>query len=82
MRWWLLQILIAVDQLANALAAAYAEMEKDGPPAGILEAVEQDEGEVVAADPLPPAPKSKKKAEPAEVSGSHPEEAEAAHVDR
>ena len=67
--------------LANALQAAYAEMEKAGDQPGLLESVEADEGEVTPADPLPPAPKSKKTKEPAETPESNGTQTEAANVD-
>lgn len=68
-------------QLANALQAAMAQIEAEGGPAGVLAEIEHDEGEVVAADPVPPAPKSRKKAEPQETAQVNGTEAETADVD-
>jgi hypothetical protein len=68
-------------ELANALQAAYAAIEAEGQQPGVLERVEQDEGEVVAADPLPEPPKSKAPKVKAEVAAGHSTQAEAADVD-
>jgi hypothetical protein len=67
-------------ELANALQAAMAEMEKLPDEPGVLESVEQDEGKVEAADPLPPAPKRRQKAEQTEGPAGNLEEATAADV--
>ena len=53
-------------ELANALSAAMAQLEAEGDPDGILEAIETDEGAQPVNDPVPPAPKSRKKAEASE----------------
>jgi hypothetical protein len=68
-------------ELANALQAAYAAIEAEGQQPGVLEQVEQDEGEVVAADPIPEPPKRARKTEPATVAAGNSTEAQAADVD-
>jgi hypothetical protein len=67
--------------LDNVLQAAYAELEASGGEPGVLAAVEADEGEVVAADPLPPAPKSKAARPKAETAGTDESQTSSADVD-
>ena len=60
-------------ELANALSAAMAEVQAEGEPVGVLAAVEADEGAQPVNDPVPAAPKSRKKAqasEPAAVNSA------------
>ena len=68
-------------QLANAIQAAMAEMEKLPDAPGVLESVEADEGEVTPAERVEPLPKSKAKKEPAAASVSNGTETAAADVD-
>jgi hypothetical protein len=66
-------------QLANALAAAMAQLEQEGDPEGILEAIETDEGLQPVEEAVPPAPKSKAKKETVQVAAAASEEAASAH---
>jgi hypothetical protein len=65
-------------QLANALAAAMAQLEAEGDPEGVLEAIEADEGLQPVEEAVPAAPKSKAKKEPATVAAAASEEAASA----
>jgi hypothetical protein len=67
-------------ELANAIQASMAEIEAQPDAPGVLESVEADEGKVEAADPLPPAPKRRQKAEQTEGPAGNLEEATAADV--
>lgn len=50
-------------ELANALSAAMAQLEAEGDPDGVLAEIERDEGPQEVQESVPPAPKSRKKAE-------------------
>lgn len=67
--------------LANALQAAYEEMQGQEPAPGVIEAIEQDEGPVTPADPLPAAPKSKKTHRETETAVTVETQAETSGVD-
>lgn len=64
-------------QLANAIQAAMEAAQAEGEPVGVLAAVEADEGPQEVQEAVPPAPKSRKKAEPAAVAVNHGAEATA-----